>query len=428
MAIDWKSFFDELVPEKSWKGVQQKVKDKAYDLVVQWIGGDRKTLVAAVKDALADGKLTDKEVIGVLSVVALDWVNNNSELGQSFAKDLLANLRDGELTATEVAEIAANWAATKLTANENLRDLIKAGVNGKLSKDEVKQAIFNWLEQRAGIPGLKDRLERILKSAKPVNLRSVVLIAASYLVAQGHLTKAGTTEEALVKDLVGALDGLGKSTLADALDALAGEDYAKAARLVLDELGLDDDNGIAGLLMKMLLGEDADPAIAEFVAGALKRALKDGIDDKQASALAATLIGIVKGDIELIPAKTESELFRELYKIGSRDYALWVEVRKILYAAKLAVAGGSVVPADAMTRPHVFAAASISPETVIGTLADKKQWPMLLQCIFVFTRTTFGRRPHGEKYLTESPVSANLLADGVDARFLLMDISVNLYP
>lgn len=424
MEIAWGEFFDDLVSDKSWKNAQKALKDQAYKLIGKWFGADHKVLADAVRDALDDEDLSDKEVIGILSVVALDWVENNSELGTSFARDLLANLRDGELTATEIAEAGANWVATRVTTNENLRDLVKAGVNGKLSTDKVKEALYDWLEKRSGVSGLKEDVEKLLKSAKPVNLRSVVLLTCAYLIKDGVLKKASVTEEGLIGDLVKALSNLGKSSsLSDVFKALAEEDYAAAARLVIDHLGMDDDNGIAALLLQMLAGKDVDGAVQDFVAGALKRKV-DGITDKQAGALAKTMLDVLNGKVELIPAQTE----KERYGFSGPYYELWVEVRHILYAAKLAVAAAPVVSTDPMSRPHVFSAASIGLDTKIGSLAKEEDWPKLLEFIFRFSAESFGRRQYGEKFLTESPVNLDMVKLGATAERMHRNVRIALYP
>jgi hypothetical protein len=427
MAIDWTEYFDKLVKGVDWTNVKKDIRDAAYKQVAKWIGGDEKTITKALKDALKDGKLSEKEVIGILSVVALDSVKDSSELGKSFAEDLLKTLADGELTGTEIGEVAANWVATRVTKNETLRDLLKAVVDGKLNKDKVEEALFKWLEERSGIPGLKDRVKKILNSAKPVNLRSVILLTASYLIKDGVLTKGGTTDEDYLKNLIAAIDKLGKSSLADVFDALADADYAEAARQVLDELGIDDDLGVINALVKMFLHAKPEQAIQDFLAGALERGIK-GIKSDQAKALAKTLMDIVSGRVELIPKQTEAELYADELGWNSRDYNLWLEVRRIVYAAKMAIAGGPVVPTDAMARPHVFAAAAIEPESIVGSLVGESSWPLFLQYIRAFTMEVFKKEVHVGDFQKWPPLLMSDLQAKEDGLTMFTNVRRVLFP
>jgi hypothetical protein len=204
MAIDWWKFFDGLVidEDSSWKDVGGTVKKNAQDLLDKWLSGNRAALQAAVRAALKDKKLSPEEVVGILASIALVWADEKSKLGDDTIKGLLNSLRDGELTPEEIALLAGNWIATYYTDNNNLQRLIQTAALGNLDTDKVFEALLDWLDQRSGKPELKERIKRLLTSAKPVNLRSLILITSAYLIHAGKLVNAGATHEKMVDDLV----------------------------------------------------------------------------------------------------------------------------------------------------------------------------------------------------------------------------------
>ena len=109
------------------------------------------------------------------------------------------------------------------------------------------------------------------------------------------------------------------------------------------------------------------------------------ITEDQAEALAKTVVGILKGEVELIPKLTEQQAL----KMSDWEYSIWSRVRKILYAAKLAMSEAALVSTDPLAQPHVFAAAAIGKATSVGSLAEMDQWPILLEQIARFTYTEF---------------------------------------
>lgn len=428
MSVDWGKHFDALISDVGWKAVSGSVREKVYALVEEWIFGDRDALKGAVKAALKDKALGDEEMVGILAILALDWAGKKSELGETFLTDLVRSLTDGELTATEIAELAANWVATHVTTNETLRDLIKAAVNGNLSRLEVLDALFEWLEDRSGVAGLKRRVEKILKSAKPVNLRSLVLVTVSYLIKEGVLKKASITQEGLVEDLVKAIGKLDEdSPLVAVFEALAQEDYAGAAQQILGDLGIEDSGALVQGLVRIFLEEKPSAVIQDFLAGAIKRQLKGDVTGKQAAELAQTIVGIANGTIKLIPELEERQLFKAEFGIDEEKWPVWVETRNILYAAKLALAGGSVVSTDPMARPHVFAAATITPGTVLADLAEPADHQKLMRLVFTFTKGVYGRLPRGEKYLTHGPISMDNVNARDAAEVMFNDIWMNVF-
>jgi hypothetical protein len=423
MAIDWKKHFDALVKDVEWD--KAEVKEKIYDAAVAWIGGDRKVLFDAIRKAIADEEITSQEVIGILAIVAQYSVKGSKAFPQEFVDRLLASLEDNKLTPTEIAETAVNWLAVRKKLAPNVLDLLRAAVADRLNKDDVRDAILQWIEDKAS-KSLRDEIEAILKGKEPVNLRGLILLSAAFLIQEGKLTNAGSTDEDFIGDFKGALKKLGQSKLADALRSLAAKDYPTLARLVLVAIGVKDENGIAEPLARMLLGEKPDDIVREFMVKAIKRGIP-GASDSQAASLTRAIIGLIKGDLKLIPEQTEKELYFKEYHIAPEEYPVWVEVRKILYTAKLALVGGPVVDTDPLAKPHVFATAVIAPDTEVGSLIEKSRWPDLVTYIQNFTWSAYRSSPRAGKYRTDSPIALKSVQNHGTAQAVFDDIMFNIY-
>ena len=96
------------------------------------------------------------------------------------------------------------------------------------------------------------------------------------------------------------------------------------------------------------------------------------------------------------------------------QYCIWLRTRKVLCAAKLAVSGGSLIPTEAMARPHIFAAAAIAYETPVNCLCvGDEQCSLLCQYILRFARAEF--REFGE-CITLPPMTPDELAEGQAAK------------
>lgn len=363
----------------SWKSPGEALEQSACDLIQQWIGGDNAELADVVVQALQAGAVTEADIEAVLCAVASAYASK-CPLGESFAKALLANLRDGKLGSEEIAELAAAWVASR-TSSPNLRALIEAAAAGELSKDEIEAAVLEWLRRR-GATDLAATLEQALNSSRPltVTMRPLALLLAAYLVQLRRITDVGTTKEKLRAAVVTALGNLEDSELMEILKAIADKRYPDAARLVLSALGITADEAV----VQALLSGKLQPFLRERLTAKLKGAIKD-VSDAQAAALAEEAIRLLKGEDKLVPEQTEQQALG----MGDWEYGIWTRTRQVLYAAKLAAEGGAIVPTDPMARPHVFAAAAISADTVVKTLVDESRWDYFLEYIDLFSRAEF---------------------------------------
>jgi hypothetical protein len=128
--------------------------------------------------------------------------------------------------------------------------------------------------------------------------------------------------------------------------------------------------------------------------------------------------------VQLIPQQTEQEQL----DMTDAQYAIWLRLRKLVYACKLALASGPIVPADALAQPHVFAAAALQTTTKLNSLASAKQLAQLLTYIWNFTRVEFGGDPHGDKYIQYPPISLAAVQAGADLFDLYLSIYITMFP
>jgi hypothetical protein len=393
MSQEWTAFFDTAVGG-DWTTAKPLVRAKAHEFVAKWLIGDRELARKALISALSDDKLTEKELVGILAALAQSW-ENNSFFGNSFVQRILASLEDGDLTSREIAETAAEWTARR-TTNDTLKQIIRSSADGHLSTNEIEQSIVDWLKRR-GKTGLAQQVQQVLDAPQSLNLRSLVLMATAYLVSQGTLTQAGSTIDKQRSNLISAFNQLGDSGLIEIIQALVAGDDVKALILVLKDLGINADEA----LPKAILSGRLHDVLRELLVKSLARNI-DGLKDGQPGDLADAIIGVFRGTVQIVIAQDE----RQELGMGQNEYKIYVRVRKLVYAAKLAVAGGPLVPTDAMAQPHVFAAAALKPETEIGTLAPQDKWPLLLDCLLKFKNVEFGS--HGSV-----PANQELLASGI---------------
>lgn len=414
MMLDWKFFLDQQLKDvlggASWPPTSQDVLDKAHEQVAAWLAGDNAAIKKAVTDALSDDGLTEKELAGILTLVAQGWINDKF-LGNDFVQRLLSALSDGKLSAGEIADVAAELVTRKIN-DDTLKQTIKSVSDGHLSRDEVESALLDWVK-RKGPSGLDTKLKTVLDSPDPVNLRSVIMLAVSFLITDGKITNPISSVDKQIRGVADALKTYAGSDLVALIQALVNKDYVAAAKTVLAKLGLTIEDAV---IQQILDGKFADVAQG-FLKGALKRGITD-ISDEQAAGLADALIKIISGKMELIPAKNE----RGALQLDDWQYGVWIEVRKVLYAVKMAIGGGSTVPSDAMAQPHVFAAAAIGFGTPVKSLAPESRWQELLDMLQSFTYIEFKDRPGGAQYKMERPIYMDMLKAGKTAEFIFDDV------
>jgi hypothetical protein len=138
-------------------------------------------------------------------------------------------------------------------------------------------------------------------------------------------------------------------------------------------------------------------------------------------------MGIITGRIGLIPEFDLRQYYAKVHRIAGNKYAVWQQVQRILYGAKLVIAGGAVVPVDAMAPPHVFAMVAIEPPVKLKTLAAEDNWGLLAECIFKFTRGAWKDDPAALEKLTEVWVTSSRIRDGQTAEDFLEAIYEALY-
>lgn len=414
MMLDWKFFLDkqlkDILGDASWPPTSQDVLDKAHEQVAAWLAGDNAAIKKAITDALSDNKLTEKELTGILTLVAQGWANDKF-LGNDFVLRLLASLSDGTLSAGEIADVAAELVTRKIS-NDTLKQLIKSVSDGHLSRDEVESALLDWVK-RNGPAGLDAKLKTVLDSPDPVNLRSVIMLAVSFLITEGKITNPISSIDKQIKGVVDALQNYAGADMVKLIQALVDKDYLAAAKTVLAKLGVTIEDAV---IQQILDGKFADVAQG-FLKGALEREITD-ITDEQAAGLADAIIKIISGKMELIPAKNEQGALQ----LDDWQYGIWIEVRKVLYAVKMAIGGGPIVPSDAMAQPHVFAAAAIGFGTPVKSLAPEARWQELLDMLQAFTYIEFKAKPGGAQYKVERPIYMDMLKAGKTAEFIFDDV------
>jgi len=415
MALDWKYFFDQHLKDvlggASWPPSQQEILNMAHKQVAGWLAGDNAAIKKAITDALQDNSLTEKELAGILTLAAQNWLKDKF-FGNDFVQRLIDALSDGKLSASEIADVAAELIAKRTDIGDPLKQLLKSAVDGHLSRDEIETALLVWVKQKA--PGLEVKLQQLLDSSDPVNLRSVIMLAVSFLIVEEKITNPVSTIDKQIKGVVDALKNYANGDLVDLIQALVDKNYVTAAKVVLKKLGVAT---IEDAVIKQILDGKYAEVAQDFLAKALKREIT-GINEEQAAGLADAIIKIVSGKLELIPAKSEQESLQ----LNNWQYDIWIRIRKVLYAAKMALNRGAIVPSDPMAQPHVFAAASIRFDTPVNSLAPKADWQRLLDILKTFTYREFMNSPGGEQYKLESPIYMDMLIAGRTAEYIFDDV------
>ncbi len=414
--MNWSDFFKTVNIGDVWPPTKDNIKKQLYPLIATWVAGGSKTLEQAIKDALSDDKLTQPEMIGILVAVAQSR-SDDKLLGSQFMKDLLDGLKDATLTPDEIAGVVASWVAGQVK-DATLKQLIKAASDGHLSRDEVEEALLGWLNTHGG-PSVATKLRKLLDSPQPVNLRAVIVLVTSFLIDAREITGAGSTIDKQIKDLVDTLGHLGNSALVDILAALAEKDYVKAARLTLKELDVD----VADTIIAAAVHGKVEELGTELLQRILSKSI-EGITKDQAIALAARIVDIVNGKEQLVPLEDEQQRL----KLGDLQYALWLRVKRLLYAVKLAVKKDPLVSTDPQAQPHVFAAAAIAFDMKLVSLSKGQtaaDLEDLRKLIWSFTYEEFKDDPGGYKYKTDAPFYTDSLKTAT-AEDLFDDVAAKL--
>lgn len=363
MQNDWKdAFWKAVAPDNVGLGLPDALKQKVLEQAQGWLGEDRPQIAALLRSVLADGRLDKSDASALVSALVSRW-SATSPFGHSFTQKLLATLDggsndDGELTLKEVAAAAAGWLSQQ-TDNQNLKQFIAEIADGALSVDQARDMLLAFVKDKLG-EAKYGALAALLDGK--VLLADVLLLVTALRQADAPANPGSTLQDHL-KTLLGYLQGSSTPALDKALQQVIEGRHAPLAAAALAAVMKGDD--VTTLFNKQL---------AQRLRTRLESALTDqlrqhivGINDAQATALAQAIRALWSGEHKLWAEQTDEEEFIAA-GLTKRQYPTWVRVRQVLYAVGESLRGGSVVPTDALARPHVFAAARIKTNTPLNSL------------------------------------------------------------
>lgn len=417
--IDWRDALEGLAREHggSWPPDKKATRDAALELAGKWLSGEAPAVAPVLQAALTDGKLSKDESIALVSALVSTW-SDRTPFGGAYTQQLLETLKDGELTVSEISSAVAGWVVRR-TQNKNVQFFLREIADGKLSRDEVQELLLQLAQARKG-KSAATALKSLLSGK--VLLSEVLLLLVSVRLGEQEADPGSTTDEAL-KTLQSYLQDTSTATLDDALDRLIAKDHAGLALGAIAAVVKGEDLGV--LLRKQ---------VVEGLRERLKKALTDelknsvaGLNGEQADALVQTILDLWRGKRSLWAEQTELEAFTEHYP--AKMFGTWTRVRKVLYAAKWATQTDAVVPTDALARPHVFAAAEITPKTKLSTLATKGKTRVFVECVRRFCAIEFANDPGSGPLQNPDnyPVSTNAIAAGATADQVMLFVWVAMH-
>jgi len=303
------------------------------------------------------GALADKTpALPVLAQLLAAVIEHRAKPGDKLAPlvtQLLGDLNDGKLTTKELAEVAAVWVNGHVTSPD-LQSLVELATTLPFDGSDIKSGILDWIHDRAN-GALDADLRKAIDDRQALTTRDLALFLISALV-QGNVLKTGKLDasgvkKALLDALASAASTAKAGPIIGIVQAFLDDKPAQAVLIAIKYFGfVGDDSFIKALLGIGDLKAEIFKRLANIVSSL-------GVPKAQAQALVTRFFEISEGKVDLFPQQDEKQ---QIGVLSDSGYALWLRFRKVVYAAKLAVQGGAVVPTDAMARPHVFAAADVA--------------------------------------------------------------------
>lgn len=381
--------------------LRQSVEDLILDLTLK----DRRELGEKIREALADNRVSEQELIGLLAFWVGKWPPSKF-FANDFVKQLAGSLQDGELTTSEIGDLISEWLANRLPDGGPVQQLLIDAVLGRLDEESIANAVFTYLE-RIGRKDVADVLRAVMESDEPVTLPAVIQIIVAVLIRENRVPNPGITVSTRNQAVVKALGLLpaDSDTLA-ILEAISQKQYGKAAALAFASVGVTADEG---LLQALLTGGDVSAELRRIAIEKLTPWIASKLEGEtpdQAKQVAELVLDIISGKKPLVAAKTEQE---EL-AMGDELYKAFCQVRRVLYAAIMATKGGARVGSAAMAQPNVFAAAAITDSTKVKDLVSSDQRLLFLYFSYRFMVVEFNRPFH------DTPFPPDSVEDGLTVR------------
>lgn len=388
----WQDSLGKILGPK-WEDVPQAVRDIALAKVGSWMDTEESEYADIIMDALAD-KTPPLPVLAQLLATVIEHRAKPDDPLAPFVQRLLRDLDDGKITTKELAEVAAVWVNGHVTSPD-LQSFVVLATTLPFEDGDIKEGILAWVHDRAGA-ALDADLRDAIDNRKALTTRDLALflisaLAQSKVFTTGHVDASGL-KSALLEALESASATAKLGPIIGIIKAFLADKPAEAVLIAVRYFGfVGDDSFVKALLGITDLKAEIFKRLANVVSGL-------GVPKAQAQALVTRFFEIAEGKAVLF---TEHDERAEMDAITDVGYGLWLELRRVLFATKLAVAGGAVVPTDAMARPYVFAAADINwKKTRVKELAGSNL-PLFCTLATEFSAVQFGRFG---KDLTDPPL------------------------
>lgn len=413
-AAWWKEFdarIEAILP--AWDNVSDAKKDDIFGKIFEMLSPDNETLRELIKALLDDGKFDEADVAALIEPYVKKFVPD-SVPADDFAA-LLISLSAGKLTTREIAVFLATALSNRVT-DQTLKKLIKAAGDGTLDKQIVEDVILEWVRDKVS-QSVHDLISHQLHVGR-LRLEDLTYLVVGMLINAGKAPTGLTNADAIRAKIVDMLkQKIDIDGLDEAIEAASKNDHMALLKLLLTKVGLAADEEI----LKLLLKGQADAAAKKFLMDFLKRS---GLDDKQANAVAGTLMDLLKGKFQLVPRQTEMQGLG----MDPKEYNVFLRVRKVLYAVLLALRDGPRVPATAMGGIHILAAAKLRAEIELNTLVTGDQADVFVVLVNSFIREEFKDELLGKSYPAGKPLNQDSLLGGDTVFSVHFDISGVVLP
>jgi hypothetical protein len=351
---------------------------------------------------LRDGTLTPDELLGALTRTA-GALGADSEVAGALGKALA----DGRVTRDEALGVLAAW-VRRQSPEPALEPVFAALADG------ATQETLDPERASALLGAVAERLEVTADEVAGIDAGGAVVALAAWAAASDEDARraaAAAAAMAAQEDPLAVLE----AWLPDALPA--------EARALLRSLGKDDwlavvsavlgtlETGLGARLLQIAAGGRLRDLAETKLTDLLERA---GLE--HAGTVAEALLDVVTGARSLFAESAEPGL------TDPAEIALWREIRSVIYIAQLATFGGQIVATEAQARPHVFQAAAIRYDSRLDSLVPKKatktQTKELCNLLTAFLDEHFGprmRRRFGEDGILALAVEDLAPAQGAPA-------------